>query len=1621
VVVSKAGALTANETGGAVDLDLTFKAVCASLKDDAKQDPKVLGAIDKLLGLTIICAPVALGPAALALLPALSVKNELVKMGKAVFKSLTKKRADEGYFARLERLRSIHGLLVYTAFFDALDKVLPAYIRKQIDVDEEDRRLMAAKAEALKACEIDGQPASKEANEQESNPLAEVSIAFPHPTESFADQLERHEHLWKQLSQGFWNFLQMLAVWDKLSEKERKKLRETLEGLPTQASEHFEAQFLVLAKEYGDFAVWVNLHEHAATQEKMGRLGRDVKDYMALASECHHSVDRGLTRLHDVIAELPARLAKADADGIVESLAKHYGARLDDPIIEDNDGQSAEGPRLTFPKVQEAFVPQPFRVVRQMGQALHLEDEDTWTKIDRRDDLGPFLVRYLSSPYSVDAPLLLLGHPGSGKSLLTTVLAAHLSARKYSVVRVPLREVDADAGIVTQIEEAIRQVTHIRLDSWAKLSARFKDYPPVVILDGYDELLQASGQVYAGYLREVKAFQKSEAEQGRPVRIIVTSRVTLIDKAKVPEGSTVLRLLEFDNSRQQAWISVWNGANASYFRDADLEPFRLPDTGSPGAEKILLLAEQPLLLLMLALYDSQDNQLRESVALDRTRLYDELLRRFIKRERGKDREFIDSFSNAEQQKEINADMRRLGVAAIGMYNRRQVHILANQLEVDLKFFDMERSVSVAEGRPMSQADLLLGSFFFVHKSQARRGPEGEAAAELSAFEFLHNTLGEFLTADFVLRWTIEEVKALALYKSLPELRADYHKKLNSPDALGRQWFASLVYTPLFTRPVVLEMMREWSGHLVADASMAREEFAEHLDTVLHNQLERITNRRAMPSIMQNESVDGGHRAEFGDHPLIGHLAVYSLNLLLLRAIVCDRPFILNERDVECYEDGARPWDRLVHLWRSWFSLDALNGLTAVLEAVRRESVVEVRAKESFQVAEARSRLEVLQNVSVAIADDLTAGVAGLALTEFASASAVAVDELGRRLQAERIDSEFRLAIRRLRKVAHNPNEGFRELAAHAVAAASLALQKGPHEELGQVAMLFWTGARSARDSGQLNGHARDRWRELDKAGSPSLLATLMDAYPEAALLWVKALKVLAGPSIAPNIVKEVVERTMNSRIGEWHLILESPGSVLTWIDTLCELVSSSGPVLSNIVIDVAFRRNSPQRRSRGGVMILVWAIAVQKLGGVTRWLWRRVDLEMVHRFFDARFLLDVADRSPELGVALAQLLREWADDDGLLREMGPELVQRFVRTFVEQVAEAPHFVTIMDRIPEVALEIIRTVGALAQSMPLQEWEPEVLNRITNTGYLMHLSERSPAAALALIQLVRQLGGDAGRLWRMDPEVAHGFLDPRYLLEVVDRSPELSVALAQLLREWSDNSFLREVDPNWVQRFIKTSHLMRLIDSSPEVALELIRMVVSLTPSMSLQEWGPEVFERITDLRYLAHLSELGPAAGLSLIQLVWQVGGDTGRLWRRMDSKTMHRFLDPRYLLEVADRHPELAMALEQIGREIESDGGTHGRTGLVDTAIQRWLHRPGRNLHALPLVLRLASSLRKQETIRALGEAVVEAMRTPWQTHFLPIAVLEEIRLLAHTQEDPKLRDAILAPIRAGDEVFER
>lgn len=383
---------------------------------------------------------------------------------------------------------------------------------------------------------------------------------------------------------------------------------------------------------------------------------------------------------------------------------------------------------------------------------------------------------------------------------------------------------------------------------------------------------------------------------------------------------------------------------------------------------------------MLALYDSESNELAITSNIKRTELYDNLLRRFVRRERSR---YVPNFTDKSpkaQEVIIDQEMNRLGVAAIGMYNRQEVVILSKQLEEDLNLFQSHRADGSPKSNTLRESDSVLGGFFFIHKSTAL-DIEAHSEESESAYEFLHNTFGEFLAADFILRNTINEVRDIYVDRKFKT--AGLASKLSNPDAFNSNWFYCLMFVPLYSRPVIIEMLREHLQKALLRASqlddnsinITFDEFVDNLNFIVQNQLNMILNKRNSSRVMRNGVLFDR------DISLLGYLSTYSLNLIVIASAFNSNGFEFCENDyhnLEVKEVASRPWDKLTTLWKVWFSSSDLAGLSVVLRAKRIDNTrVQIICNEKFEATRYEQPIDILLCISSTLADNLLTGLSGL--------------------------------------------------------------------------------------------------------------------------------------------------------------------------------------------------------------------------------------------------------------------------------------------------------------------------------------------------------------------------------------------------------------------------------------------------------------------------------------------------------------------------------------------------------------------------------------------------------------------------------------------------------------------
>jgi AAA domain len=905
--------------------------------EKGKVDTGLLKDMDAIMGLAVLLAPAAVGlaPVTVAVIVAVLSKREaLIKAGQAILDHLKGHGAGDEV-AQLQRLESAHVLITYTAFFDSVSEMVP-----------EAWEGLARAVEIQPATEetVPGGLVKRAQRAELSAQVGDSVTELPHPVETIEERQKRLHRFYEFMTIALVKLLETFKIFSADARNVFATLRDLPEDLIQNSIYRYEAQYVELAKSFPEFYIWTELRHKQAVDSAL------------------RSIDIGFESLKKTIEEIRTR----EATETMQSLLRQYEHNLNRPILD------LETEELSSPTRQEIFIPQQFRALRAR-QKESLESEGRWKDLSSRSDLGPFLLSCLKSPYTETRPILILGQPGSGKSLLTTALSAQIGA-DFDVIRVELRNVEADAEIHSQIVEAVERDTQGAIVSWPQLR-KVLTRTPVIVFDGYDELLQATGRTHANYLRKLADFQENEKAQDRPVRVIVTSRITLIDSAQLPGDVTVVRLEPFDSERQKKWIEVWNGKNEAFFNDPSKKtgPFELPRDS-----QIRELARQPVLLMMLALYDSEENKLGLSKQLSRTRLYDNLIRDFVRREKTKDPEFLDLASDAASE-QIDAEVKKLAVAAVGMLNRNAFSLSAPDLDADLKAFNLAKAPMQDDRRSLGERGL-FGRFFFVVKSET----SARTLSEMS-YEFLHATFGEFLAADLLASQITDTCYTLALAPS-----ADREDYLRNPHHLQRRWFEGLMKAPLMFRPVVVDMFAEWLPQKAGD--LRKDKVLRTFDQLVRAHLTMILDGKALPS-------------HFDQLPLVGHAAIYSLNLVILRAALSN--FSLEDSALSEQTNVARGWDRLTHLWRSWFTFDALSTLSELISARRQGAKIEVR-RESIHVG--ATKLERVSTLARALADNT---LAGLSCYFIRNAYATEMDVIEQYLRSEEIDIHPYIQFRKL--------------------------------------------------------------------------------------------------------------------------------------------------------------------------------------------------------------------------------------------------------------------------------------------------------------------------------------------------------------------------------------------------------------------------------------------------------------------------------------------------------------------------------------------------------------------------------------------------------------------------------
>ncbi|MFC3893912.1 NACHT domain-containing protein [Lentzea rhizosphaerae] len=795
----------------------------------------IVAKMDKLLNGALLAGSLGLWQ----VLDLFDAKPDFLKLSNQLISWVSEKRRGVSRYTRTQQLHAAHAVLVMTAFFEAFEEQ-----RLGVKLTAEDRELAIS-----------------------YNPWR-LDLPLPSVSRPYEDNLQDLRALYFSLGSTLFEALTTLAVWDEFNETQRERANiAVMRSVPERAVERYEELLGQLAAEYPEIRFWCSVHD--------GRLVRAA-----------------LARLEDVLAQTTTDLTPETR---LAELAGKYRGALNRPLV--NPSEVPED--VHVPTLADAYVDPRFQVVVGTERRGAPSLQAWWDDVDVRDDLYAYLAGYLTSPQALATPLLVLGDPGSGKSVLTEMLAARLPESDFAVVRVELRSTPADADLVRQIEHGLHRLLHERV-TFAEFSRQTKQNSgavPVVVLDGFDELLQATGVSQTRYLTQISEFQQELQDMGRPAVFVVTSRLSVCAGLELPLGTHVLRLMPFSDDQVRAWLDVWNSVNSPLPAETVLQ---YPD-----------LATQPLLLLMLALYDAVDSSFqRDHLSMSRGQLYERLLERFARREvtkAGTDR------SEADLDEDVEYELERLSVVALAMFNRGVQWVAEHEVTADLVQLlgvDSPERMVGAQTR-LSAGETVLGRFFFVQKTEAVR----EDRTKLRTYEFLHATFGEYLVARFV-------------WDRLTQLRkedAARSKRKSTVD--DTELYSVLSFMALTTSKPVLDFLREFAGKPDPDElfDLVSRLFAVRDET-------RGSRGGYVPATLTDSERD----------------AKYSLNLVVL-ALVLRQKVYADELGL-----SVDDWQRLALFWKSrlsssewasvvlwfWMERDAYRHFAVSLSNREREAQAE---------------------------------------------------------------------------------------------------------------------------------------------------------------------------------------------------------------------------------------------------------------------------------------------------------------------------------------------------------------------------------------------------------------------------------------------------------------------------------------------------------------------------------------------------------------------------------------------------------------------------------------------------------------------------------------------------------
>jgi hypothetical protein len=711
----------------------------------------------------------------------------------------------------------------------------------------------------------------------------------------------------------------------------------------------YQAFLVHFSEEFPEFALWADMNQKEKIIKELKAATKSIEDQNKKEHEKFITHIEELTTKIDALRDnsfikesgFPSfistykKLFKIQEEHIskvlrsrtIENIVAHQNqirSELNKPLLENTDVE-----QIIYPKNKNIYIAQSFEAIsykKKEHKKGFLTTDSLGEKAAKGENIGNYLLELLVDPNYATKPIIILGNPGAGKSMLSKMFAGELcETNDFIPFLIRLRSVASSSASISEhinkgLANSIENLSDINWLEWAK---EFRNRIPVIIMDGFDELMQTSNRELNGYIDAIREFQEKAINSGVCARIILTSRITVMQDVSIPEGAKLIKLDSFDNKRMRLWIDKWNNA-----QEKPNYRFAIPQN-----DKIELLAKEPLLLFMLAVYDFENGELQKMANdknFNQSKLYDSLLERFIKRQLEKHADYKNT-NESQKEKENELFRLRLGMIALMMFMNDTTSRDIHKLTEEMTAFGIHKSTI--------QTEHVLGGFFFIHENKSTT----EIDTEKFNYEFLHKTFGEFLAADFLLRVAQKQYKRI--FGCSQEIIA---KKETFNFCFGYNWLHKHNNIQNFLFEHASQILRFDSNESIFIINNIIKTDLKELFDKLH-QAFPVTDIR----LLEKKAV-------------IEHLGIYSQNLIFLWLAIANRKqpiefeiFDINENIEESvkepkYESQDRDeisknkllWKRLTKLWTLVGNYSATAKLAEWISVNEKWNIIELRIEKA---------------------------------------------------------------------------------------------------------------------------------------------------------------------------------------------------------------------------------------------------------------------------------------------------------------------------------------------------------------------------------------------------------------------------------------------------------------------------------------------------------------------------------------------------------------------------------------------------------------------------------------------------------------------------------------------------